>query len=129
MVLSDVMDQLATQLEAINGLRVTAYPADHVNPPAAIVGYPESWEFDTTYQRGSDMAVLPVWIVVSNAYSRSARDQLATLIGPVKETLDSVPGAAPDAYSTACSQTIEFDVISVGGQDLLSALFRVTAYS
>lgn len=127
--LSAAMEQLASQLETVDGLdRVHAWPADHVNPPAGIVGYPESWEFDTTYQRGSDMAVFPVWLLVSNAYSRVARDQLAQLILPTKTALDD-DDPETNAFTTVCAQQIDFDVLAIGGQDLLSALFRVSVYS
>jgi hypothetical protein len=47
------MDDLGAALETIDGLRVFPYWADKIVPPAAIVGFPESLDFDETMGRGA----------------------------------------------------------------------------
>jgi hypothetical protein len=76
MDLAAVMDEVAARLDTIDGLRVYAYPADNVHPPAAVVTYPDI-AFDSAYQRGSDRMTLPVVLLIGKVSARASRDLVA----------------------------------------------------
>lgn len=125
MKLDDVMDEVAARLSAIEGLRVFAYPADDVKPPAAVVLYPEAITFDETYGRGMDRMTLPVLVVVGRPTDRSARDRLAQYChgsGPasVKAALEAGDGAAFDSIRVT---GIEFPTATIGGTEYMAAMF------
>ena len=93
MDLAAVMDELGDRLATINGLRVHRWPPDNISPPAAIVSYPDSYEFDSTYSRGMDRVEVPVVVVVGKVSERAARARLSGYIagsGPasVKHVLE-----------------------------------------
>src|SRR5690606_41488359 len=93
MDLSAVMDELGDRLATISGLRVHRWPPDNITPPAAIVSYPDSYEFDSTYSRGMDRVEVPVAVAVGKVSERAARARLSGYIagtGPasVKHVLE-----------------------------------------
>lgn len=125
MNLADVMQQVADRLDLIDGLRVSGFPAPKVVPPAAIVSYPDTYDYDATYGRGMDRVTLPVVVVVGKASDRTARDRLGAYVdgsGPksVKQVLESGTYAA---FHTLRVVSVEFDVVTVGGTDYVAALF------
>lgn len=77
MNLADVMDELAARIETIDGLQVFSFPPDNVAVPAAVVTYPEAYDYDATYSRGSDRLTIPMVVMVGKASDRSSRDQLS----------------------------------------------------
>lgn len=125
MNLSDVMDEVANRLGAIQGLRVFAYPAESVHPPAAVVLYPETVTFDETYGRGMDRLTLPVLVVVGTPTDRSSRDRLAQYCdgsGPasVKAAVEAGDGAA---FDTVRVTGIEFPTATIAGTEYIAAMF------
>lgn len=125
MNLADVMDEIATKLSTIPNLRVFPYPPDSLQPPAAVVAYPETYTFDQTYVRGMDRLTVPVVIVEGKPTDRSSRDRLAEYCdgsGPrsVKAALESGDYSAFDSLRV---MSIEFDVVTIAGTDYLAALF------
>lgn len=130
MVLADVMDELAGQLDTISGLRVFSWPAETVAVPAAVVGYPETVEFDTTYGRGVDHAQLPVFVLVGRGSDRAARDELGAYCdgsGPssVKAVLEAGSYTAMNHVRVA---SVAFDAINVNSVEYLAATFTVDIY-
>ena len=127
MNLADVMDEVAAALGTITGLRVHAHPPGQVHPPAAVVSYPETYTFDGTYGRGMDRLTLPVVVVVGKASDRGARDALAAYAdGSGARSVKAVVEAGTyTACDTAVVTGAEFDVVTIGGQDYLAALFTV----
>ena len=125
MNLADVMDEVAAKLDTIAGLRCFAYPADAVQPPAAIVSYPETITFDETYGRGMDRLTLPVVVVVGKPTDRSSRDALAAYChGSGARSVKAVVEAGTyTAFDTVRVTSIEFDVVVIAGTDYLAALF------
>lgn len=123
MNLADVMDEIATQLRTISGLRVFAYPIAEISPPTAVVTYPSSYTFDATYGRGVDMMQGNVVVFVGNPTERQSRDLLSVYVNgsgakSIKQTLDG-------DYSnfTVRVSTVDFDVYQDGGNDYLTAVF------
>lgn len=128
MNIGDVMDELGAALDTIQGLRVFPYWADRVHPPAAIVGWPDPYTFDSTYQRGADLAVFPVTILVAKVDARSARDDLSRFAdgsgtASVKAVLEAATYTTVD--SVRVQSVSEFAVVTVGGTDYLAATFQV----
>jgi hypothetical protein len=127
MNLADVMDELGIALEVIPGLRIFPYTADKVTPPAAIVMWPDSYEFDRTMQRGSDAVTLPIVVVVGRADARSSRDRLAKYVDGSGS--DSVKAAiedhASDVYDSVRVTSVEFNQVTIASIDYLAATFNV----
>lgn len=128
MNLANVMDQVAARLDTITGLRVYEFPPDNLAPPAAWIGYPEGYEFDTTYGRGTDrIANLPVIVAVARVSDRAARDLVGAYVdgaGPasVKQVVES---GTYTAFDTVRVTGVTFDILTRGGTDYLAALFML----
>lgn len=129
MRLADVMDEIASVLSQITGLRVEAYPADSLSPPAAAVSYPASIDYDETYGRGEDQFTdLPFIVVAGEATTRSSRDLLSEWTagdGPrsVKRVMESRVWTSCDDVHVSVA---EIAVVKVAGVELISALFKAT---
>ena len=128
MDLAAVMDDLAGTLEdTITDLRVYASPPGSVQPPAAIVSYPERIAFDETYARGMDRITLPVVVVVGRPTDRSTRDTMAAYCAgsgdsSIKAALE---GGTYSACDTVRVASAEFDVVTIGAVDYLAATFSI----
>lgn len=127
MNLNDVMDEVATTLATISGLRVFGYPPPTVVPPAGIVSYPDAIEFDQTYGRGMDrISGLPIILVVGKATDRAARETAAGWASGSGET--SVKAALEDHEWASCDVLIvtrcSFDVVTIASVDYLAAMFE-----
>jgi hypothetical protein len=127
MILTDVMDAVATRLDTIAGLRVFEWPQGSVTPPAAVVSYPETYTYDETYGRGMDRMTLPVIVVVGRPTDRSTRDRLGGYVNgtgaaSVKSVLQS---GTYTAFHTVRVVGVEFDVVTIGGTDYMGALFSL----
>lgn len=130
MDLGAVMDEMATKLDTIAGLRISAFPADQVSVPAAVVGWPETLSFDTTMGRGVDMLTFPVFVLVGKTWDRTTRDLLSgycdgTGAGSVKVALQAKPNTA---YASLRVTSAEFNVVTVAGVDYMAAVFSVDVY-
>lgn len=128
MILADVMDEIATRLRTIPALagRTFAYPPGSVRPPAAVVSYPENYEYGYTGARGADrIRPLPVVIVVGKPTDRGARDALSDYVDgagakSVKAVLES---GTYTALHVVTVERVEFDTITIGQTDYLAAMF------
>lgn len=128
MNLDEVMIEVAKRLDTIEGLRVADHGVDVVNPPHAIVSLPQI-TFDETYGRGADRYTLPVILAIGKVVNRASRDNLAPYVAgsgvkSFKQVLEdeTVPYAAFDSLRV---QSIEFDVISWGAVEYLTATFTL----
>lgn len=128
MDLNAVMDEIGARLEAIDELNVFDYPVATVMPPAAILSYPDSIDYDQTGGRGMDVIRdLPLIIVDGKANEREARDRIAAYTagtGPrsVKAILESGTYAS---CTDVHVKNAEFDVIKIGSIDYIAALFTL----
>jgi hypothetical protein len=127
MKLADVMDEAATVLGTITGLRVTAWPPGSVVPPAGIVSFPDRIDYQTTYGRGVNVIrALPFVLIVGRATERAARDTASAWtagVGPA-----SVVAAMEGHTWTSCDDltviAAHFDVVTIAGVDYLAAMFE-----
>lgn len=136
MILSDVMDEIAARLDTIDGLRVHAYPADNVAPPAAVVTYPGSIDFDSTYARGMDrIPDLSVVVLVGKVSDRASRDRISAYVNgsgasSIKAVLeDDLPAGGLDLPGVAGSYASTPDHASLditGDIDLRVEVIDVT---
>lgn len=84
MDLNAVMAELGSRVNTIEGLRAYPYPADTINPPAVIVGYPEI-TYDLTMRRGRDMYTVPLWLMVPVDPVRTGPARLAPYLAGAGE--------------------------------------------
>ncbi len=122
----DVMEDVAAGLESIDGLRVFAYPAGRVSPPAAVVLYPEI-TYDASSGRGTDRFTVQVLVLVGMADQRAARDVLAAFLdgsgpGSVKAALESHEATSYDVATVRTATTGQF---TSGEATYLGASFDV----
>lgn len=130
MDLGAVMQAVADRLDTIAGLRVYAYPADNVSPPAAVVTYPFTYTYDETYGRGSDRMDLRVVALVGKVSDRASRDKLSRYVdgsgtASFKQVLESGTYVTFDSLRVA---GVEFDVISIAGVEYLAATLTVDIF-
>jgi hypothetical protein len=126
--LNDVMDELASALAGVTGLRVFGYPPPTIVPPAGVVSYPEAIDYDQTYGRGMDkISKLPIIVIVGKANDKAARNTAAGWAAgsgstSIKQALESHGYSSCDDVSvTECG----FDVISVGAIDYVATTFML----
>ncbi len=125
MDLAAVMDAIGDRLDMIDGLRVHKFPVGSVSPPAAVLSYPDEYEYDSTYARGMDRMSLPVFVVVGKASERTARDRLAAYVNgsgasSVKQVLES---GSYVAFDVVVVKSADFDVVRIADVDYLAAVF------
>lgn len=130
MNIGDVMDQLGTALEGIDGLRVFPYNADKVNPPAAVVAWPDPLTYDDTMARGADRMTLHLFVLVGRFDARTTRDRLSAYLDG--SGASSVKAAVEGGTYTACDSVrvteATVDSYTSGGVDLLGADFTLDIY-
>ena len=125
MNIGSVMDEIGVRLATITGLRVFDFPPSSLVPPAAVVGWPTSIEFDSTADRGSDEATFEVHVLVGMGNDRNARDKLAAYMagsgsGSIKAAIEG--GAVGDSCRVTGATV---SVMTVGSQGFLAATFAV----
>lgn len=125
MRLASVMQEIADRLDTITGLRVHAFPADVVHPPALVFSYPETYEYDSTYGRGMDRITLPAIVVVGRVSDRASRDVLSDYVdgsgtSSIKQVAES---GTYTAFDSVRVMSVEFDAVTIAGQDYLAGLF------
>lgn len=131
MDIAAVMDEIGDALATIDGLRVFPYYADKVTPPSAVVHWPDSYEFDQTMQRGSDLVTVPVTVVVGRADARTSRDRLAQYVKGSGAT--SVKAAVeqhePASFESARVKSVEFGAFTIANSTYLGATFDIEIYA
>lgn len=127
MDLAAVMDEVAARINTIDGLRAFGYPPDSVQPPAAIVSYPETYTYDETYGRGMDRITLPVVVVVGKVSDRASRDQLGAYVnGDGARSIKAVVESATyTELETVRVIDAEFDVVRIANVDYVAATFSL----
>lgn len=129
MKLDEVMDEVASVMKTITGLNVFAYPPATLTAPAGYVSYPQSVDFDETYQRGTDQYTdLPIVLLAGKPTEKSSRDKVARWVassGPqsIKAAMESRVWSTCDDLTVTSA---EFDVETVGGVPYLAAMFKAT---
>lgn len=130
MNLGDVMDEIADVLVEVTGLRVQAYPATTVTPPAGVVTYPAApgIQYMQTYGRGeTSYPDIEVTLVSSRVTDRVARDQASAWCSDTGD--QSVPARVEAHTWTSCDSvtvtSAEFEVVTIGSVDYLGVIFHL----
>lgn len=127
MNIANVMDEIGTALGAIDGLRVFAYSADRITPPAAVVELPDPITYDETLGRGADRLTMLITVVVGRFDARTARDLLAVYLDGSAAT--SIKAAVDGGTYTACDSVrvteARPDSYTIGGTTYLGAEFQL----
>lgn len=111
----------------IAGLRVYDWLVDNAQIPAAMIGFPETYEFDASFNRGVDRLQIPVHVLVGRITDRSSRDNMAAFVdgsGPasIKQRLEEGTYAAFNSIRVA---NVTFQTVTLAGVELLAATFNV----
>lgn len=129
MKLDLVMDEVASALRTITGINVFEYPPAVLYGQSGYVSYPQSIDFDETYQRGQDQFTdLPIVLVAGKPYDKSTRDTIAAWAagdGPrsIKAAMERWSWQSCDDLTvTSC----EFTAETIGGVPWLAVLFKAT---
>lgn len=117
--IQQVMEGIEARLETIEGLRVSAYAADQINPPQAIVGVPPIPQYRLSFSPTGLQRIEPtITILVSAALDRVGQMALA---GYVDKTGPTSVFAAIEADKTLGGLPVECTVTSfqsLGLQDV-----------
>lgn len=127
MNLADVMDQIGDRLDTITGLRVYRYPADSIQPPAAVVTYPEEYLYDQTQRRGMDRITLPVVVMVGKVSDRASRDRLGPYldVAGAKSFKAVIESGTYTAFDSVRVTGADFDIVQVAAVEYLAATFSL----
>lgn len=86
----DTMAAFAEVLATVDGIdKAWGYPKWGAGVGEAVVGYPESIEYDATMGDGSDRADFVIWTLVGLANEEETVALLDALVVDVKETLEA----------------------------------------
>ncbi len=122
MDLAAIMDAILEQV--LDGTDIKtgyAYPAESINPPCAVVGYPEEIEFDATFGSVNNRLKIPVHIAVGKVHDRSARDRISVLIAGVGSLKAALDGDLGGVVQTCRVTECEISTLTVAGVEYLSA--------
>lgn len=128
LVVEEVMTALAVQLQGIVGLTVYTSAPDKAVVPAAVVAFPDTIDYDTTYGRGADTMDIPVVVLVRRITPRGGFEELgdyAAGVGlrSVKATLE---GGVYSAFDVVHVRDCGFDEFTMAGTRYLAAVFGCT---
>lgn len=76
--LQQVLEAIEVRLDTISGLRTSAFIADQINPPAALVGVPPIDSYRATMQRGRIQFAPTIYVFVSANLDRVGQHLLAS---------------------------------------------------
>lgn len=121
------MQEVADSLDTIHGLRVSGFPAKSIQPPAAVVTWPEDITYDKGYARGMDTMDLWVIVLVGDAQARTSRDLLGKYAdgggsSSVKQAIEAKPHTS---FDSARVKSVRFDPVEYGGTVYAAATFTV----
>lgn len=117
-------DAVGAAVSTVTGLRVHTYAVDQIQPPAAVVLL-ESVDYDYTHGRGTDRAVFKVFVCVSRAYDRVARENLSPYLSGAGAATTAIK-AAVDALGPAAACTrVDVQTVTVAGAEYVAGVFDV----
>jgi hypothetical protein len=126
-----IMDALAGAVPTGIVTRAYGHPVGSVVPPAAVVGYPTEFEYDSVFLRGSDRLVIPVWYVCGSADDASARDTVSAVVGgtgEIKAALETAPALLAE-IQTARVTDATFESVMIGAVPMIAVRFDVEVYT
>jgi hypothetical protein len=130
---TDLREGIAKNLRTITGLRAVATVPDNPTPPIAVI-YPESIDFDETFQRGLQTYTFRVVVIVGRADERSAQNRLDSFVAStgstsVKLAIESDKTLSGKAFDTRVIAMTNYGSVDISEVVYLSAEFRVLCYA
>lgn len=135
---ASVMDECAARMGAWGDYpdalfeRAYGWPNPSVSPPAFVVGFPPSLDFNGAYDRGVDrIPDLPVWTVMGLPDTRVARDLVTANIDAVKARLeDKASPWESRAWASARVKNVSFETVANDdGTEYITARYTVDIVS
>ncbi len=104
--------------------KVYRWPTDTIQPPCAIVGYPQDpIEFEITFQRGADHAVIPVYLICGLATAEATRDVVSDHLKSATDIDTLLDGTLGGAVSSCDVKECAIERVTIGGQYYISLRF------
>jgi hypothetical protein len=131
--ISELRIGIKTNLATINGLRVSDYQPDNINPPVAIV-FPVSLNYDETFHRGMQTYTFAVQVIVGKVSERSGQSAIdsycsSTGANSIKLAIESDKTLAGKAFDLRVTDMRNYGELIVGEVNYLSAEFVVLCYA
>jgi hypothetical protein len=129
-----VREGIAANLSTIGGLKVFAYEPDSIEPPSAIVGWPQAWAFHKNFHNALEgMEDLEIHILVGRAVDRPSQELLAkylTSTGPLSifaalESDKKLGGACGDSVVSVVDGFGSYTMNSI---EYLGCKFHIRVY-
>lgn len=132
MNLATTMENLATALGNVTGLRCYGWPNFAASPPCGVVGYPDSIDYDITFQSSKghssgDHAIFKCWIAVGDQVERTARDAISLYVS--SDEAKSIKLAIEANLSQTCHvKDCKIVTMDMGGKSFLAAEFEIEVW-
>lgn len=124
---------IKANLATINGLRVSDYQPDSINPPVAIV-FPVSLNYDETFHRGMQTYTFAVQVIVGRVSERTGQSIIdsycsSTGSNSIKLAIESDKTLSGKAFDLRVTDMRNYGELLVGEVNYLSAEFVVLCYA
>jgi hypothetical protein len=124
---------IKANLATINGLRVSDYQPDSINPPVAIV-FPVSLNYDETFHRGMQTYTFAVQVIVGRVSERTGQSTIdsycsSTGSNSIKLAIESDKTLSGKAFDLRVTDMRNYGELTVGEVNYLSAEFVVLCYA
>jgi len=124
---------IKANLATINGLRVSDYQPDSINPPVAIV-FPVSLNYDETFNRGMQTYTFAVQVIVGRVSERTGQSTIdsycsSTGSNSIKLAIESDKTLSGKAFDLRVTDMRNYGELLVGEVNYLSAEFVVLCYA
>jgi len=131
--ISQIRDGIATNLRTISGLRAIGTVPDNPNPPLAVI-YPQTMDYDESFNRGLTTYNFRVVIIVGRADERTAQNKLDAFVSStgsssIKLAIESDKTLGGKAFDTRVSAMTNYGSIDISEVTYLSAEFNVICYA
>lgn len=126
--ISSIRDGLQARLLTVSGLRAHDTIPDDISVPTAVVGAPESIDFDTTYGRGADRYTIPIRVYASLASERAGQDKLDGYLAgsgatSIKAAIEGDVTLGGAAHTTRVTQAKDYGIYEIAGVQYLGVVF------
>ena len=131
--ISELRAGIKANLATINGLRVSDFQPDNINPPVAIV-FPISVNYDDTFQRGMQTYTFSVQVIVGRVSERTGQNSIdayvsSTGANSIKLAIESNKTLGGKAFDLRVTDMRNYGELLVGEVNYLSAEFVVLCYA
>jgi hypothetical protein len=131
--LSDLRIGISNNLATIAGLRTSPTVPDNPNPPIAVI-FPQSVNYDETFQRGMQTYQFTVVVIVGRVDERTAQNRLDAFVSStgassIKLAVEKDKTLGGKAFDVRVSEMRNYGQLAVGEVTYLSAEFTVLCYA